>query len=180
MFRQTFLALALAATLPSAALADGHDKPDDGMGAAASMEIVDMNGEVTGSAFVRRTPSGALFVTLSATGLTPGWHAVHLHETGQCDPADGFKSAGGHVAEGKSHGVMSDNGPHPGDLPNQMVFAEGRLVAEMMAPPSLTMDMLTDADGAALIIHSGRDDLTSQPSGEAGDRVACGVVTAQE
>ena len=141
--------------------------------------MIGLDGQTMGSAFVRNTPSGALLVTLSATGLTPGWHAVHLHETGRCDPAEGFKTAGGHVAEGKSHGVMSEDGPHPGDLMNQMVYAEGRLVAEMMAPPSLTMDMLTDADGAALLIHSGRDDLTSQPSGDAGDRVACGVVVAK-
>lgn len=170
--------LCLAATLlTGTAHADGHDKPDDGAGADARIEIMDTKGETMGSGFIRRTPSGSVLVTVSATGLTPGWHAVHLHETGTCDPADGFKSAGGHVAEGRSHGVLSDDGPHPGDLNNQMVYSEGRMVAEMIAPPSLTMEMLSDADGAALIIHATRDDLKSDPSGEAGGRIACGVVT---
>ena len=143
--------------------------------AGATADIIGTDGNTIGSANIARTPSGQVLVTVSVTGLTPGWHGFHIHETGQCDLATEFKSAGGHLADGKQHGVLVEGGPHPGDMPNQMVQDDGVLVAEVFND-RLTEDLLFDADGSAILIHSGRDDYQSQPSGDAGGRVACGVI----
>lgn len=143
-------------------------------------DVIDRGGKNMGSVVVQQTPSGIALLTVSVTGLTQGWHGIHIHETGKCDTADAFKSAGGHLAEGKDHGLMSENGPHPGDLPNQMVQAGGIMVAEVFTQLSDVSKQLMDADGSAFIIHSNRDDYVSQPSGNAGERVACGVFKKPE
>ena len=167
------LAASLLLVAPSA-LADKHLPVEVNL-PGATATLVDAQGANQGRAVIRMTPSGLAFITISATGLTQGWHGVHVHETGACDPATEFKSAGGHLADGKEHGFLVEGGPHPGDLPNQMVQADGTLVAEIFNE-RLTMDMLFDDDGSAFIIHSDRDDYQSQPSGEAGSRVMCGVI----
>ncbi|MEM9734081.1 MAG: superoxide dismutase family protein [Pseudomonadota bacterium] len=143
-------------------------------------DVIDREGKNTGSVVVQQTPSGVVLLTVSVTGLTQGWHGIHIHETGRCDPEDGFKSAGGHLAEGKDHGLMSENGPHPGDMPNQMVQEGGVMVAEVFTLLTNAKEQLMDADGSAFIIHSNRDDYTSQPAGNAGERVACGVFKRPE
>lgn len=142
------------------------------------------DGADTGRAFIRETPSGVVLVTISATGLPQGWHGLHIHETGECNPETGFKSAGGHLARNQKHGVLTKGGPHPGDLPNQMVKEGGTLVAEIYAPDTLKLTKegpgaVFDDDGSAFVIHSGRDDYTSQPSGAAGERIVCGVIEAR-
>jgi Cu-Zn family superoxide dismutase len=125
----------------------------------------------------------ALGIVVRATleGLPPGTHAFHVHETGMCEPP--FVSAGGHLsAPGSRHGILSLEGMHEGDLPNVHVpesgtiavdvFVEGVTLGERGEPLSLL-----DDDGSALVVHEGADDYLTDPSGNAGDRIACGAIT---
>jgi Cu-Zn family superoxide dismutase len=119
-------------------------------------------------------------ITLSGrlAGLAPGEHGVHLHSTGRCDPP-AFESAGGHWnPTERQHGSANPQGPHAGDLPNFMVGSDSTGIVEGTAGDGSLFgdDPLLDADGAALIVHAGRDDYSSQPSGGAGPPVACGVI----
>ena len=175
---KTLLAVAVAASVSTAALAQTATPVDTNIvGAEATM--IGPDGKNIGSANMRATPSGQILITISVTGLTQGWHGFHVHETGKCEPETEFKSAGGHLADGKEHGVLVEGGPHPGDLPNQMVQEDGVLVAEVFTD-RLTADLIFDDDGSSFMIHSGRDDYQSQPSGDAGGRVACGVIERAE
>ncbi|MFC7399315.1 superoxide dismutase family protein [Chelatococcus sp. GCM10030263] len=142
-----------------------------------------VEGESIGTATLTETPSGVL-VSLDLKGLPPGEHAFHIHETGRCDAASGFESAGGHFGPGdRRHGFKDEHGPHAGDMPNQFVAADGVLRAEVFNP-NVTLASgdaahraaLFDSNGAALVIHDGVDDYASQPSGEAGSRIACAVI----
>jgi Cu-Zn family superoxide dismutase len=163
-------AAALAAILPAAALAQQ---------VTASANMIDLEENEVGTVTFNSTRSGMLHVVVELTGLPPGPHGFHVHETGDCSIADGFGTAGGHYAGDHSHGVQSDDGPHPGDFPNIHVADNGVAKLEIFTN-RLTLDgdenPLMDEDGSAVIVHSGADDYTSQPSGEAGDRIACGVV----
>ena len=168
--RLVVLAAALA-TLPFAAAAE-----DMGIMKTGYADLTDAAGATAGSALFRPGPKG-LVLRIQASGLEPGWHGVHLHGTGSCDAADGFKSAGDHAghAEGTAHGLLNPGGPEAGDLPNIFAAADGTAKAEFYLSGA-TLDSLLDADGTALIIHAGEDDHTSQPIGGAGIRVSCGVV----
>ncbi|MEM7488176.1 MAG: superoxide dismutase family protein [Pseudomonadota bacterium] len=164
-------ALALLA-LAAPAFADGHD---EFAGTRLAGNIVDLAGETIGSVTAVETESGIVLITIQATGLEPGTHGVHLHETGACD--GDFASAGGHIAGDANHGLVA-GGPHPGDLPNGFVGTDGELAMQAFNDRiSVTADLL-DADGAALIVHSSADDHVSQPAGAAGDRVACAILDA--
>ncbi len=151
---------------------------------AASAAMKGAGGAAAGSATLEDGPGGVL-IRLDLTGLTPGWHAVHLHEKGDCSDAK-FTAAGGHVnhAPAKApHGLLNPDGPDMGDLPNIHAGADGKAMAELYSPfvsvktgggrPSLL-----DADGSAIVVHAKADDYVTQPIGGAGDRVACGVVAA--
>lgn len=119
-------------------------------------------------------------ITINATNLPPGIHGFHLHETGTCTPPD-FTSAGGHFAPAsRRHGFQSPNGPHAGDLPNLEVAADGTArvtVDNQRVTLTEGPTSLLDADGTALVIHQGPDDYRTDPSGNSGARIACGVVT---
>lgn len=138
--------------------------------------IINAEGAEIGSVIVTETASGVMhFILDLGEGSVPAaQHAIHIHETGTCE-APTFESAGGHLAGGKDHGVHSANGPHPGDLPNITMGAAGALHVEYFLPGVL-LDEFLDADGSAVVIHSDVDDYTSQPAGNAGDRIACGVL----
>ena len=164
--------LAGAAAAPAAAQS-APELPAD-FTTLATADIVGTDGKTIGQATFTKSPEGSVLVSATVEGIEPGSHGFHVHETGECDPATGFKSAGGHLANGKNHGLV-EGGPHPGDMPNQTAGADGKLVAEVFND-LLTEDLLFDADGSALMVHSKPDDYHSQPSGEAGDRVACGVL----
>lgn len=165
-----FLAIAaLPALFATPLLADDH------VGARVTGDLTNPGGEIVGSVSVFETASGIVRIIVQATDLTPGTHGVHLHETGSCE--DGFAAAGGHIADGMEHGLVA-GGPHPGDLPNGFVGDDGVLSMEAFNTSISVADHLMDADGAALIIHSGPDDYESQPSGASGDRVACAVLDA--
>lgn len=122
---------------------------------------------------------GVLVLEVAATGLSPGSHGLHLHTTGRCDPPE-FTSAGGHWnPTERQHGAAAPAGPHAGDLPDLVAGANGR--ASLRVPlndqaQSAGPSALLDADGAAVMIHAGPDDMRSDPSGNSGARVACGIL----
>ncbi|WP_347138725.1 superoxide dismutase family protein [Paracoccus sp. SSK6] len=166
---RTAAALALLA-LPAAA----QDTAAPAEGEAPMIaEIKTAEGESRGTATVVATPSGMMLVTLELQDVPPGIHGAHIHMTGECTPPD-FESAGGHLAGDKEHGVMSANGPHPGDLPNIHVPDSGSLMVEYFAA-GLTKEMIADEDGSTIIIHEHPDDYVGQPSGHAGGRIGCGT-----
>jgi Cu-Zn family superoxide dismutase len=178
----------LALTLPlltgcaSLGLGGGGEGPPLGPDALATLRTAE--GEVVGEVNIRDTPrDGALLrVTLYGGVIEPGAHGFHIHETGSCRPD--FGAAGGHYApRGKAHGIFRPQGKHAGDLPNIHLDGEGRSVFETLAHGITTRSdaegTLFDADGSAFVVHADRDDYRSQPSGAAGDRVACGVVEAR-
>jgi Cu-Zn family superoxide dismutase len=147
-------------------------------GQAANAELRDVAGQVRarGSA----TQSGdAIRVRLDATGMPSGTYAAHVHTTGACNPPD-FTSAGPHWnPTGAQHGKDNPAGMHKGDLPNLIVGANGRGSLEfVIAAATLTggPNALLDADGAALVVHAQADDYRSDPAGNAGARIACGVL----
>ena len=143
--------------------------------------LLNEKGESIGSVSLAATPHGVL-LAVRAAGLPPGVHGFHIHETGRCGPP--FASAGGHFNPfGKQHGLMNSAGPHAGDLPNVHVGQDGKLEVEFLAPlvtlgvnPSPAGNALLDADGAAIVIHAGRDDYKTDPAGNGGARIACGVI----
>jgi superoxide dismutase, Cu-Zn family len=111
-------------------------------------------------------------------GLPPGQHAIHLHTTGRCD-APKFESAGGHWnPTNAQHGTRAPGGPHLGDMPNITVGQDSSVAVEVTTPGGTfrNQNALLDTDGAAVVIHAKPDDYRTQPSGDAGDRIACGVV----
>lgn len=118
--------------------------------------------------------AGGVRVTLQVAGLAPGLHGAHLHAVGRCE-APTFATAGPHWnPTGRQHGAMNPQGPHLGDLPNVIVGTDGRGTLGAVIPGA-TVASLLDADGAAMIVHAGADDLLTDPSGNSGARVACGV-----
>ncbi len=164
------VAVATILLLPAAARAQD---------ASATASMFDAQGQSVGTVTFSETKSGLLHVFVEIAGVQPGAHGFHVHETGKCDAADGFKSAGGHLAGGKDHGVLVEGGPHAGDFPNVHAGQDGVVKAEFFTD-RLTLgdggNGLMDQDGSAVVLHSGPDDYTSQPAGDAGDRIACGVV----
>lgn len=119
-------------------------------------------------------------VKIMLANLTEGVHAVHLHTTGSCEASD-FSSAGGHLnpAE-KEHGLQNPAGAHLGDLPNAVVDAQGNstITATLHGTRAEAMAAIFDDDGTAVVVHDDEDDNVSDPAGNAGARIACGVVTA--
>jgi Cu-Zn family superoxide dismutase len=145
----------------------------------AMAELIDAQGQLIGIALLIEVPEGVL-ITLKVEGLPPGEHALHIHERGVCEPPD-FASAGGHFNPfGKQHGLENPEGPHAGDLPNIEVGPDATAETEMTAT-RVTLkpgqpNSLLDEDGSALVIHAGPDDFKSDPAGNAGARIACGVI----
>ncbi|NNC72598.1 MAG: superoxide dismutase family protein [Sphingomonadaceae bacterium] len=163
-------ALAACATTPSSQPSADFTR--------ASAALFDSGGTQSADADLMENDDG-IGVTIRAYGLTPGVHAVHIHETGNCDAYD-FSSAAGHWNPlDREHGRESPGGQHMGDMPNLVIGQAGEGLIELTiegARVSGGRTALLDEDGAAVVIHALPDDYRSQPSGAAGERIACGVV----
>ena len=144
----------------------------------AKANLRNAEGKEVGSATLTQTPAGVL-ITLAVKGLPAGEHAFHVHAVGKCEPP--FTTAGGHFnPEKKKHGMMASDGPHAGDMPNLHVPTNGELAVDVLNA-AVTLEKgktnsLFGPEGTALIIHAGKDDYKTDPTGEAGGRIACGLV----
>lgn len=155
---------------PAAALAE-----------TATAPLLDAQGAEVGVATFTEGPNGVL-IEVQAEGLSEGWHGIHLHRVGDCS-SEGFTSAGSHIdMHDSAHGLMNPDGPDEGDLPSLYATADGSARAQFfnwrvslgVEDPDRTT--LLDTDGSAIVIHAEPDDHITQPIGESGDRVACGVL----
>ena len=153
--------------------------------AAAQMAVANLynpGGEHVGVAtFVEGDDGVRVAVNLRA--MPPGTHAFHIHAAGSCE-TPGFKSAKGHFNPfGRQHGLRSPKGAHAGDLLN-IVIGEDGTGAVIVTAPLVTLgkgeNSLFRKGGTAIMIHSGPDDYVSDPAGDAGPRIACGVIRAVE
>lgn len=142
----------------------------------ATAVLKDPDGKEVGKVTLTAVPTGVL-LDADLTALPPGDHAFHIHEFGKCEAPD-FKSAGGHFnPEEDEHGLMNKAGPHAGDMPNIHVPESGQLHIEVLNQMVNLSRGLLDKDGSAIVIHEGPDDYVSDPAGDAGPRIACGVIT---
>ncbi len=126
------------------------------------------------------TEGEAVRIAVSAEKLPPGPHGMHLHAVGKCDPPD-FMTAGAHFnPAGMKHGSLNPEGSHAGDLPNLEIGPDGKGALRLQTR-SVTLGpgaaSVFDADGTALVIHAGPDDYRTDPAGNSGGRIACGVLT---
>ena len=174
------LALPLGAALSACATTSTTGSAAPAEAPMASTSLMAGDGSARGTATVTEAADG-LHVLVKAQGLTPGMHAVHIHTTGQCTPPD-FTSAGGHWnPTGREHGKDNPAGKHMGDMPNMLAGSDGAGEMEYVVPGGMIQGgsmPLLDADGAAIVIHAQADDNKSDPAGNAGGRVACGVLKA--
>jgi Cu-Zn family superoxide dismutase len=146
--------------------------------ASATAEVRDAKNQVVGQATFTEV-TGGVRIVLETRGLPPGEKGVHVHLAGKCEPPD-FSSAGDHFnPQNTAHGLLNSAGPHAGDLPNITIAENGTGRLETFTERvSLGggPNSLLDNDGRALIIHAAPDDFTTDPSGNTGPRIACGVI----
>jgi len=144
----------------------------------AKTELRDAQGQKVGTATFKQAPEG-VNISLQVSSLPPGTHAFHIHAVGKCEPPD-FKTAGGHFnPENKKHGLKNPAGPHAGDMPNISVGQNGKGRAALLNR-RVTLgegaNSLFHEGGTALVIHEKADDDMTDPAGNAGNRIACGVI----
>jgi len=148
--------------------------------AKTMVELKDAQGKSVGTAILWQQEDHMIGIEVHLHDLPPGEHGIHFHQNPRCDAPD-FKSAGPHFnPDGKKHGLENPEGHHAGDMKNLTVDADGK------AGSRWTVNDLTLGDGAhslfsnggtAIVIHAKADDMKTDPSGNSGDRIACGVIT---
>ena len=152
-----------------------------GAATRAEARIIDGAGQTIGWAKLTEDAAGQLHLNVQVDGLTAGRHGIHLHAIGQC-VGPTFASAGGHHNPlGAEHGLDNPAGAHAGDLPNLVVNVAGRGHLDAVSHHATLSSgpvSLLDADGSAIVIHAFEDDQVTNPTGNSGARVACGVIEA--
>lgn len=143
------------------------------------VELINVNGENTGQATLTQGADG-VSINIEAWNLPEGTHGFHIHDKGMCEPPT-FESAGEHFNPTHAkHGFDNPEGPHAGDLPNLEVGKDGKVEAtflnEMVTLKAGESNSLLKEGGTSLVIHSKADDYVSQPAGDSGERIACGVI----
>lgn len=178
--RALLTAAALTAALPALAQEDAGtpppaDKKTPPKGQTAKAQVKDSEGKDVGEITLEQTKQG-LLIKGKLSNLPPGQHAFHIHEVGKCE-APAFTTAGGHFNPSKkAHGLLAPKGKHHGDLPNLYVASDGTVQFDIFSQNGLTVKSLFDKDGSAVVIHANEDDYHTDPTGDAGGRIACGVV----
>jgi Cu-Zn family superoxide dismutase len=145
---------------------------------SATADVKNTAGQSVGTAALTEE-SGGIRIVLEVKGLPPGAKGVHIHEVGKCEGPQ-FTTAGSHVNPDKTqHGTMNPQGPHAGDLPNITIGLDGNgrleTTTNRVTLGSGTTSVF-DADGSAIVIHAGPDDFLTDPTGNSGGRIACGVI----
>ncbi|HEX6590021.1 MAG TPA: superoxide dismutase family protein [Longimicrobiales bacterium] len=148
-------------------------------GQRATATLQDSTGTQVGTVTLTASADSGVAIAAQVRGVAPGEHGIHVHMVGQCDPATGFESAGAHLnPTNMQHGLENPNGPHLGDMPN-LTVANDSTGTVSFTNAQLRLGQggnLLDADGAAIVVHASADDQRTDPSGNSGARVACGVV----
>ena len=173
----TILGIVLTYALISLEAASSHAPTLSRGATSATAEIKNAEGRIVGHANLADGSKGLIF-KLRLDNAPVGTRALHIHEIGKCEGPT-FESAGGHLNPMKAtHGMLSEMGPHAGDLPNVSIPANGSLELELYVSGAQLggEDGLLDADGAAIVLHAKPDDHRTDPAGNAGDRIACGVI----
>jgi Cu-Zn family superoxide dismutase len=150
------------------------------MGSSAKADLYNIRGEKIGTAIFSQVENGVR-VGLDVSKLSPGVHGIHIHNVGRCDPPD-FSTAGPHFNPmNKKHGLQNPEGAHAGDMKNLTVGANGTAHVEFVDPlVSLAGDVpnsLFHPNGTAIVIHANPDDEMTDPSGNSGARIVCGVIS---
>lgn len=162
---------------------EGMTDTADATGVTAVATLQDADGNEVGQATFTEEDSGVA-IQVELQGLTAaeaGEHGIHLHTVGACTPD--FEAAGPHFNPTEAqHGMDNPGGPHAGDLPNIEIDADGNGTFDAttdLVTLSEGENSLLDADGSAIVVHAAPDDMITDPSGNSGDRIACGVIEQQ-